>query len=80
MLNQQDAPQGQHRGIFEVYIPAVDRCLSCRRPYAENERRSSYEGVEVCGGCAAKQEVADLGEKFSTLKSTVSGISARERI
>lgn len=73
MLDQQAAPQGK-------ILKQGGRCLSCRRRFEKNERRSSYKGVEVCGGCKALQEVGDLAERFTTLNSTVSGLSARERI
>lgn len=67
----------QHRGIFEIYIPAAERCPSCEREYSAGERRSSYAGVVVCVGCAAKQEAGDAKDAIVTLEENVRDLYTR---
>lgn len=47
-------------------------CPSCNRRYDENERRSSYNGVEVCAGCKALQQVGDFGGLFQEIFTSLS--------
>lgn len=56
-----------HRGIFESYARPRPTCPSCRRELSATERLASYNGVDVCAGCKAIQQVGDFSELFDAI-------------
>jgi hypothetical protein len=73
VVTRQTAPQGQHRGIFEVYIPPVDFCQSCRRDFLPHEKSVTYNHVDLCAGCAGLQRIGDLRDEVEDLTRRLRG-------